>query len=85
MKKKIHYSDEFLGDDIKVVRDFLPPPSSFVLKKEDEEIAQQKRVNFNFPVWMLQSIDKEACRLGVSRQSLVKFWLSEKLHPQISS
>jgi CopG antitoxin of type II toxin-antitoxin system len=36
-------------------------------------------VNVDFPAWMVQSIDKEARRLGVTRQSLIKLWLADKL------
>jgi len=39
----------------------------------------QRRVNVDFPEWMIHSLDKEAHRLGVTRQSLIKFWISEKL------
>jgi hypothetical protein len=39
----------------------------------------QKRVNVDFPVWMVQSLDKEARRLGVPRQSIIKMWLAERL------
>lgn len=40
---------------------------------------QQKRVNVDFPVWVIDSLDKEASRVGVSRQSIIKLWLVEKL------
>ena len=40
---------------------------------------EQKRVNVDFPVWMIQSLDKEARRLGVPRQSIIKMWLAERL------
>ncbi|MFP3913114.1 MAG: type II toxin-antitoxin system BrnA family antitoxin [Desulfobacteraceae bacterium] len=39
----------------------------------------QKRVNVDFPVWMIQSLDREAKRLGVPRQSIIKIWIAEKL------
>jgi hypothetical protein len=39
----------------------------------------QKRVNVDFPLWMIQSLDKEAKRLGVPRQSIIKIWLAERL------
>ncbi len=39
----------------------------------------QKRVNVDFPVWMLASLDREARRLGVTRQSIIKVWLAERL------
>lgn len=40
---------------------------------------EAKRVNVDFPAWMVQSLDREARRLGVTRQSLIKLWLAEKL------
>ena len=39
----------------------------------------QKRVNVDFPEWMVQSLDREAGRLGVTRQALIKFWVADKL------
>ena len=40
---------------------------------------ETKRVNVDFPVWMIESMDKEAQRLGVTRQSIIKVWLAERL------
>jgi len=40
---------------------------------------EPKRVNIDFPVWMVQSWDKEAKHVGVSRQAVIKMWLAEKL------
>jgi hypothetical protein len=40
---------------------------------------EQKRVNVDFPVWMIQQLDKEAKRLGVPRQSIIKVWVAERL------
>ena len=45
---------------------------------------EQKRVNVDFPVWMIQSLDKEARRLGVTRQSVIKMWLAERLDKKAS-
>ena len=39
----------------------------------------QRRVNVDFPTWMIESLDKEASRLGVTRQSIIKVWLAERL------
>jgi hypothetical protein len=39
----------------------------------------QKRVNVDFPLWMINSLDKEAKRLGVPRQSIIKVWVAERL------
>lgn len=40
---------------------------------------EQRRVNVDIPVWMIESLDREAARLGVPRQSLVKLWIAERL------
>ncbi|MCH7528762.1 MAG: CopG family transcriptional regulator [Candidatus Marinimicrobia bacterium] len=38
-----------------------------------------KRVNVDFPLWMVQNLDREAKRLGVARQALIKLWVAERL------
>jgi hypothetical protein len=40
---------------------------------------EQKRVNVDFPIWMVNQLDREAKRVGVTRQSIIKMWLAEKL------
>ena len=40
---------------------------------------EARRVNVDFPAWMVQGLDKEASRLGVTRQSLIKMWIAERL------
>ncbi len=40
---------------------------------------EQKRVNVDFPVWMIHLLDREARRLGVPRQSIIKVWVAERL------
>ena len=40
---------------------------------------EQKRVNVDFPLWMIHLLDKEARRLGVPRQSIIKVWVAERL------
>ena len=40
---------------------------------------RQRRVNVDFPVWMIDSLDREASRIGVTRQAIIKLWLSERL------
>jgi len=43
---------------------------------------EQKRVNVDFPAWMVMSLDREADRLGVTRQALIKLWLADRLDHQ---
>lgn len=40
---------------------------------------EQRRVNVDLPAWMISSLDSEAKRVGVTRQSIVKVWLAERL------
>lgn len=54
------------------------------LSKAKRTMQNQKRVNVDFPAWMLESLDKEASRVGVTRQSIIKVWLAERLETLIS-
>jgi len=49
------------------------------LSKKRRPELEQKRVNVDFPVWMVHQLDREARRLGVTRQSVIKMWLAERL------
>jgi hypothetical protein len=75
MKRKFIKSEDFdrkfdNGEDI---IDFLD------LERVVRPGQEQKRVNVDFPVWMIQLLDKEARKLGVTRQSIIKIWLAERL------
>jgi len=58
------------GEDISQVLD---------LARTKRMNQEPKRVNVDFPSWMIHSLDKEADRLGVTRQSIIKVWISERL------
>jgi hypothetical protein len=47
-------------------------------------LKEQRRVNVDFPVWMVESLDHEARRLGVTRQSIIKVWIAERLEQRAS-
>jgi len=49
------------------------------LSKSRRPKQEQKRVNVDFPLWMINLLDKEAKRLGVPRQSIIKVWIAERL------
>jgi hypothetical protein len=53
--------------------------SQLDLAKAVRPDQEQRRVNVDFPAWMIQSLDKEARRLGVTRQSIIKVWIAERL------
>jgi len=57
------------GEDVSAHLDFA---------KATRPGREQKRVNVDFPVWMIQSLDREAQRLGVPRQSVIKVWIDAK-------
>lgn len=42
----------------------------------------QKRINVDFPTWVVESLDREAARIGVTRQSIIKVWLVERLQSE---
>ncbi len=58
------------GDDISKYLD---------LSRARRSTLEQKRVNVDFPAWMIRQLDKEAKRLGVPRQSIIKLWVAERL------
>jgi len=41
--------------------------------------VEARRVNVDFPAWVVERLDREARRLGVTRQSLIKTWIAERL------
>ena len=43
---------------------------------------EARRVNVDFPAWMVESLDREARRLGVTRQSVIKVWIADRLQQQ---
>ncbi len=58
------------GEDVSDVLD---------LSKARRPGEEPQRINVDFPTWMVQSLDREARRLGVTRQSVIKVWIAERL------
>ena len=52
--------------------------ASLNLTKPKRVLQEQRRVNVDFPTWMIKSLDREAGKLGVTRQSVIKIWLAER-------
>jgi len=46
---------------------------------------KQKRINVDFPSWVIDSLDREAGRIGVTRQSIIKLWLVERLEERAAN
>ena len=55
------------------------------LSKARRPLQAQKRVNVDFPTWMIRELDSEARRVGVTRQSIIKMWLAERLERSANS
>ncbi len=75
MKKKSMKAEEFdkKFDNGENILEYLD------IEKAKRPGQEQKRVNVDFPIWMVKSLDKEAKRLGVTRQSIIKIWIAERL------
>ena len=58
--------------------------ADLVLSKDRRPGQEQRRVNVDFPSWMIESLDREAQRLGVTRQSIIKVWIAERLERKAS-
>jgi hypothetical protein len=54
------------------------------LSKARRPGQEQRRVNVDFPSWMIEALDREAGRLGVTRQSIIKVWIAERLERRAS-
>jgi hypothetical protein len=76
MKAKKFDSDFDAGRDI---------TGSLDLANAKRPNQEQKRVNVDFPKWMVELLDREAGRLGVTRQSIIKVWLAERLEQSASN
>lgn len=46
---------------------------------------EQKRINIDFPLWMIEALEHEANRLGVTSDSIIKLWLAERLDKKVTS
>jgi hypothetical protein len=75
MKKKSIITQEFdeLFDQGKDITEFLD------LKSAKRSNLETRRISVDFPEWMIRLLDQQALKLGVTRQSIIKFWISEKL------
>ena len=66
-------------------RDFVFICTRSRVSKAKRVLQVQKRVNVDFPTWMIDSLDREASKLGVTRQSVIKVWLAERLEATTSN
>lgn len=63
-------------DDGEDITDYLD------IDKAQRPATEQRRANVDFPAWMIDALDREAKRLGVSRQAVIKVWIADRLEQQ---
>ncbi|SNY55459.1 hypothetical protein SAMN06297280_2874 [Arsukibacterium tuosuense] len=56
-----------------------------VVKSARRVNQEAKRINVDFPAWVVESLDREAARIGVTRQSIIKVWLVERLRAEAAN
>jgi hypothetical protein len=69
--KAVNFDQKFDDDDSII--------DNLDIAQAKRAMLAQKRVNVDFPAWMVESLDREASKLGVTRQSIIKVWLAERL------
>ena len=66
-------------DDGKDISEYFDLSTAIRLKDMKKLKTQTKKVNVDFPEWVVESLDKEAKKIGVTRQSIIKVWIAERL------
>jgi len=66
-------------DDGEDIADYLDFGAAVRLKDVKKLKTETKKVNVDFPEWVIESLDKEAKKIGVTRQSIIKVWIAERL------
>jgi hypothetical protein len=75
---KANIFDQQFDEDVNIT-------AALDLSKAKRVLQEQKRVNVDFPTWMIDSLDREASKMGVTRQSVIKVWLAERLEATTSN
>jgi macrodomain Ter protein organizer (MatP/YcbG family) len=89
MKKTTAQEFDKKFDNGENIDEYLDFSAAIKLKDIKELKTQTKKVNVDFPEWVIESLDKEAKKIGVTRQSIIKVWIAERLkeeaeHLQVS-
>lgn len=66
-------------DDGEDIDEYLDFSTAIKLKDVKKLKTETKKVNVDFPEWVIESLDKEAKKIGVTRQSIIKVWIAERL------
>lgn len=76
---KANQLDKLFDDNQKDVLDH------FDVSKATRPNLAKERVNVDFPVWMIDDLDKAAATMGVTRQAVIKIWLAERLKSETAA
>lgn len=79
IKKIIAEEFDTKFDDGENVDEHLDFSTAIKLKDMKKLKTQTKKVNVDFPEWVIESLDEEAKKIGVTRQSIIKVWIAERL------
>lgn len=76
-------------DNSEDISEYLDLSKAIRLKDIKKLKTETKKVNVDFPEWVIESLDREAQKVGVTRQSIIKIWIAERLkeeaqHLQVS-
>ena len=66
-------------DNNEDIAEYLDFSTAIRLKDIKKLKTETKKVNVDFPEWVIESLDKEAKKIGVTRQSIIKVWIAERL------
>ncbi len=66
-------------DDGEDISEYLDFSTAIRLKDMKKLKTETKKVNVDFPEWVVESLDREAKKIGVTRQSIIKVWIAERL------
>ena len=70
------------GEDIS---DYLDFANAVRLKNIQNLKTETRKVNVDFPEWVIESLDREAKKIGVTRQSIIKVWIAERLQEEANN
>ena len=66
-------------DNGEEIIEYLDFSNAIRLKEMKTLKTETKKVNVDFPEWIVESLDREAKKIGITRQSIIKVWIAEKL------
>ena len=72
-------------DNNEDVSEYLDFSTATRLKDMKRLNTDTRKVNVDFPEWVIESLDNEAKKIGVTRQSIIKVWIAERLKEEAST